>query len=292
MKRMALVVLSLLLALACLLPTLSLAEESEEYGEATFVEDGLPILDASDVSDDTSALSEPFIPDELDKVIIGSDDRVKVKKPSSYPYSAIANMRVKGRCGCKWTATGFMVSKNTLLTGAHCIVCDKHGKTASGITMYFGYKSSKSYLTKYNGPTSYWYGTDFSNADGSHSYSWEAEQQDYAYIVLEKDVGDKTGWFGMRAASDEELLYTTVELAGYRMDAMKTNTGYVDEILTSTVISITNDALPGNSGSPVFTSDYYALAIWVAYYDDLVENHARRITGGLIREMQNRGLFD
>jgi len=232
-------------------------------------------------------VSEPFIPENVEKAVFGADDRKSVN-PAQYPYSAIAYMCVEASCGCGWTGTGFMVSRYGLMTAAHCIVCTTHGKTANKITLYFGYRSSKDYSYHYNGATTYWYGTDFKNADGTYGYNGHTAW-DYAYVLLQSPMGDKTGWFGTQARSDSHIKQDVYEVAGYRDGVLKTSKGMLtphnDKELKYNI-----DTEPGYSGCPVFDATNYAVAINVAHTS--THNFARRIDIPLKVEMRKNGLFD
>lgn len=288
MKRSPAVLLLLLLTLLTL-PCLALAEAdasdvatpamdmSLEEAEAQGLLLELPVDDAA---------VTPFQPDTLEKTVIGADNRTSISSPGAYPYSAIAYMQVKARCGCEWTGSGFMVSRDCLMTGAHCVACTKHGDTACNITLYFGYKSGKNYLLKYDGATTYWYGTNFRDSQGKYNTDW-----DYAYVRLEKNVGDTTGWFGLTAMNDSSLSASTLEVAGYRHGKLKTSRGSITSIWDLSVYH-SADTEPGNSGCPIFTDDYYAVAINVAENNDRAFNVGRRITSDLISEMRSKNLFD
>ncbi len=283
-------ILSLVLFLLLVCP-LALAEGGE----------AVPGMDMSmeeyyadhDPAPETGEGMEPYTPEGMDKVIIGSDDRITIYDTSAYPYSAIGYMMVHATCGCDWQATCFMVSPTGAMTAAHCLVCPNHGGTADRMDIYFGYRNAKNYLYHYTNGTRYWYGTTFRNDDGTYSYNYKHEIWDYAYIKLQERVGDYTGWFGTRAAKDSDV-DSWFELAGYRREELKTNWG---RLMSTTANSdlrlrITADALPGNSGSPVFDDDYYALCIWTSYNETVEENYVRRITGGLLSEMRENGIYD
>ncbi|MGN0745620.1 MAG: trypsin-like serine peptidase [Aristaeellaceae bacterium] len=228
----------------------------------------------------------PFQPDTLDRLVVGADNRTAVSAPSTYPYSAIAYMKVQARCGCQWTGSGFMVSKDCLMTAAHCVACVEHGETANRITLYFGYRSDKNYLIKYDGATTYWYGTDFRSESGDYHTAW-----DYAYVQLEKNVGDTTGWFGLNALSDETLDNAAFEVAGYRNGSLKTSQGVLS-VYSDQIVHHSGDTEPGYSGCPVFNGDYYVVAINVAQNKTRQRNIARRITWDLVNEMRDKGMFD
>ena len=287
MKRTSAVLLLLLTLL--ILPCLALTEADAD-GVAT------PAMDMSleeaaaqgllpELPVDAAATS-PFQPDTLEKAVVGADNRTTISSPRTYPYSAIAYMQVKARCGCNWASTGFMVSKDCLMTGAHCVACTKHGDTACNITMYFGYKSNKNYLLKYDGATTYWYGTNFRDRQGTYNTHW-----DYAYVHLEKNVGDTTGWFGLTTMSDSSLRTSYLEVAGYRRGELKTSHGYVPGVW-DLILYHDADTEPGYSGCPIFNSDYYVVAINVAGPNRMGCNTGRRITSDLISEMRSNGMFN
>lgn len=288
MRRSPVLLLLLLLALLTL-PCLALAD-ADEGGAAT------PAMDMS--LEEAAALGlqpelpvdattvTPFRPGTLEKLVVGADNRTAVSSPSAYPYSAIAYMEVQARCGCDWTASGFMVSKNCLMTGAHCVACLDHGETANRITLYFGYKSGKNYLIKYDGATTYWYGTNFRSESGNYHTAW-----DYAYVQLEKNVGDTTGWFGLTALGDSVLENSTYEVAGYRNGSIQTSKG-VASVFTDLLIHHSGDTEPGYSGCPIFTDDYYVVAINIAHNETKEHNIGRRITPDLIGEMREKHMFD
>ena len=255
--------------------------EDDEGGEGT-----ISFVDAAQadsfVSGGAPASVEPFAPDDLEKIILGSDDRVKVKKPKEYPYSAIAYMVVKGSCKCNWTCTGFMVTKNTLLTAAHCMVCTKHGKWAKNITFYFGYKSKKNYRYRYKSRWQAWAGTTFPE----HRY---ASSDDWAVVKLDKNVGDKTGWFGMRFCTDSELLGNSFCIAGFSGEAkLRYVWGTVTDVWEKQ-IGYDIDTLPGDSGSPVFDDNYYAVGIETNSSD--TANFGQRLRDEIRQVMVKNGLL-
>lgn len=256
---------------------------------ATSMEEaGMQLEDAAEAA---GVSSEPFVPEDAeDKAIIGADNRTTISNPKVYPYRAIAYLVVKARCGCNWTATGFMVGPSAMMTAAHCLVCSDHGKPAESMTAYFGYTSSKNYYYKYDKQATFWYGTDFSNDDGTYGYNGHLDW-DYAYVKLSERVGDKVGWFGLYPKSDADLDSSSYELAGYRDGVLKTGWG-VTSVYNDYRISYTNDTLPGNSGCPVFTDDYYVVAINVAHKNDGSINWGRRITWSLINYMREDDVID
>jgi V8-like Glu-specific endopeptidase len=273
--------LSLLLAALLLMPVLSFAETREQggEGEVLFI-DELP-ADA-DISSEIPDTNEPFIPEGLDRTIIGADNRVTVTNPASYPFSAIGYMHVTAECGCRWSGTGFMVTKNTMMTAAHCLICTKHNQWADKITVYFGYKNSGNYLYCYNSAWTAYVGTRF--PDGY------TDVNDWGYVTFKNsNVGDRTGWLGMDFLTDDELnKLEFYYIAGYRDEKLKYDLGMISPY-DATRMMILGDTQPGNSGGPIFDSNNYAVGIIVSETVD--ENFGTRLTNSIYYKMHNEGII-
>ena len=247
--------LSCILLLALILSAFSAyAEEAGGKGEWVFAGNDTAsetvLAELEDVS--------PYIPEGMDKAIFGADNRITVNNPSTYPYSAIAYIKMKYKCGCNGTGTGFVAgTSSTVFTAAHCVVCTDHGEWADELTFYFGYKNDRNYLYKYN---SKWYAYA-GNTYPNKSYSIDG---DYAVIKLYSDVGEKTGWFGVRwNPSDSMVTSAYAYVAGYRDGILRYDQGFLSTG-GQNHIRYTLDTLPGTSGGPVFTGDYYAIGINIA----------------------------
>ena len=259
---------------------------SDEGGEGVvlFVE-GEPDTgtEPDDDSDNDAVIVEGFIPDGMEKVIIGKDNRTTVKNTKKYPFSAIANMIVTGECGETWTGTGFMVGRNCLLTAAPCMICPEHGKWAKKVTLYFGYQNKKNYLYKYTGGWKARAGTSFPN----RRYDFNAMQDDWCYLILDKKVGDKTGRFGLNCAS-KQISKRKSKAAGYRSNILKYGNGKA-KMYNKKLITYNNDTLPGNSGGPIYTSKNYVEAIIIAENKFTLTNWGRRITSDIWTRMYKDG---
>lgn len=273
-----------LAALIMLLPLIALAEGESPDIEVTVVID--PDEEAYIPTDDTEVeiISEPFIPENVEKTIIGVDDRRTITNTSAYPYCAIAYLDVEMACGCGGTGTGFMVAPDCLMTAAHMVACAEHLKPVAKITMYFGYVSNKNYYYKYEttNPT-FWYNSQFSTGNGLVRAEW-----DYGYVRVPSSVGTATGNFGMKTWKDSEVTSTRFELAGYKWGVLKSGYGYA-QLMNARRMSYTMDDEPGNSGSPVFDADYYVVGICSS--GNATTNYGCRITNDIRLEMREHGFF-
>lgn len=275
MKRLLAVILALLTALSAG----ALTEDDGGEGVIHFPDEA---QEDSFLSDTNLSSIEPFMPDTLEKTIIGEDNREIISKPKLYPFSAIAYIEMKYECGCTGGATAFMVTQNTAMTAAHCVYCYKHDKWARKITFYFGYKSRKNYLYRYKSKWTAWVGTKFPDQTYINTDDW-------ALVKLNKKVGEKTGWLGMRFCSDDELMGKTLCLAGFGgEDKLRSCWGKVTEVKEKTV-GYDMDMLPGNSGSPVFDEDDYVYAINTN--QNPAVNWGRRLTPEIRQTMEKNGML-
>lgn len=280
-RFLLLVMLAVLLAM----PVMALAGEAKPAVDVPFEQE-------------TSAASEaavegiaPYMPEgELDKAVIGTDDRTLIRNRRQYPYSAVAYMIVTNTCGCQSTGTGFMVNTNTMMTAAHCLVCTTHGGLAEEVILYFGYDSDKNYLCKYDDSMEYWCGTYFEEGDGTYAYTYDHARWDYAFVRLNQNIGEKTGWFGLYSKEDAALNAELYDVTGYRRGDLKTSYGPV-EVQNEEMIGFQIDTQPGNSGGPIYDSNNYAVAINVAESEPNQVNFGRRITDDILTKMRSLGLI-
>lgn len=285
--------ISLFLAAMMLLPLIpALAEEDDPEFIGDFPEESnveLILLEdeaLESVKQTEDFATEPFIPEGMEKAIFGGDNRFTITNTYEYPYSAIAYLELQFACGYTSTASGFMVGPSGMVTAGHCVICSEDGCGLKYMTAYFGYRNSKNYGYKYSDKFTYWYSNNYQYNGSSiaTSTNW-----DYAYIKLNKRVGDSTGWLGIAAWSDSKLDYIMVEVAGYRHGVLKTDWDFA-RLYNDYLLVYQNDTEPGNSGCPVIDADGYVVAINIAH--DNQYNYGRRITSTLLSNMDEIGLFD
>ncbi len=260
--------LSLFLAVALLLTTAAaFAEdtdaENDGKGTVTLLDD---IEAVPEDLDKALNSTEPFAPDDVDKAVIGADNRITVDNTMSWPFSAIALMEVHGECGCNWQGTGFLVGNTGLmLTAAHCLVCPNHSKWADTIYFYFGYKSSGNYLYRYTGRWDAYVGNIFAQK----KYSIE---KDFAVVKISSDVPAVCGSLGAFWADDDSTVSSYyVNVAGYRDGKLRYDSGFLN-VMDADHVNFLMDEVGGNSGGPIFTTDGYAVGIIIAETMDKNDN--------------------
>jgi len=185
----------------------------------------------------------PLSPDRLlsPNSVIGPDNRFQVTATTSYPFSATVLILRNGALHC----TGWMISKDTMLTAGHCVhTGGSGGSWYSGLTFRPGS----------NGGTAP-FGTLTSRGTWALNGWLNSGSSDYdaAIIKLSSPVGSSTGWFGMwwQTAS---LDSTFTRVSGYPGDKPSTQWMSYDSVRASQTYRIfyDNDTIGGESGSPVW----------------------------------------
>ena len=77
-------------------------------------------------------------------------------------------------------------------------------------------------------------------------------------------------------------------MAGYRDKKLKYDVGGL-RVMDSDRMWVDMDVLPGNSGSPIYDSDNYAVGIWTTYYDNA--NSGFRINSKVLDKLRAEGLL-
>lgn len=166
---------------------------------------------------------------------------MRVTPTTSYPSRAIGLINRNGSLHC----TGWLVSKDTILTAGHCVHTGGSGGTwYSGLTFRAG---SDGNTAPYGtcSPRGTWALNGWVNSRDT--------RYDAAIIKLNCSVGNTVGWFGMWWQSASLNGLTTI-VQGYPGDKPSTQWRSTDFVRATETEKIyyQNDTIGGQSGSPVY----------------------------------------
>lgn len=178
------------------------------------------------------------------------DGRYRVGNTTAYPNSAIVFIQRGGRHHC----TGWMVSKDTVVTAGHCLYSTRAQSWYGGLEFVPG--ANERYHP---------YGSARASASWTSSayYRNGDPRYDWGIVKLNRPLGEWTGWFGLRwQTASYNGSWTT--LRGYPGDKgvgeMWTMSGRVEDS-RSNQLCYSIDTMGGQSGSPVYLSGNYVIAI-------------------------------
>ena len=201
--------------------------------------------------------------------IIGTDDRVQINQTNVYPWSAIVSLYIESSAG-NGMGTGFFIGPKTIATCGHCVFIrprdtSKTPDWATRITVMPGRNDSAT------APDNLPFGSVVAPRSSLRSVrAWTERGEidyDYGAILLDTELGRRTGWFGFGAYTDAQLLAMVANLSGYPGDKGGGTQWFHGSNVTSVderEVFYTTDMMGGHSGSPVFTAvDWarYAFAI-------------------------------
>lgn len=184
--------------------------------------------------------------------VIDPDTRVAVSNTTIYPNRAIAQI-VFDTQGDTWNCTGFMVSKNLVLTAGHCV--NSEGNWHTDVSVYPGRnKGIKPY--------------DFCRAKKLISVkAWVDSNQsdsrlhDFGAILLDCEVGLKTGWLSLIELGEDRA----TNIYGYPCDLQPNGQQWFSEDKVRYEFDLKlfykNDTYGCMSGAPVMNTDSQVVAI-------------------------------
>jgi V8-like Glu-specific endopeptidase len=211
---------------------------------------------------------------------MGTDDRIRVHNTEKTPWRVHGHMEMRFPNGEWYIGSGTMVNYKHVLTAGHCLYDHEAGGWATAIKFtaaqnggYIPIKSaSATHLLTVKG----W-------KDGRDS------RFDMGMLILDRDLGEETGWYGISTDTDKFLKSFKINVTGYPGDKDKGSgtqmwtmprPGRIAEVYPEQ-FTYTLDTTPGQSGSGVYTqfsepAGYYCVGIHTQGKSDC--NTATRIT--------------
>lgn len=137
-----------------------------------------------------------------------SASRDRITNTTIPPYSAICRIKYK-KDGRSFIGSGTLVSSNVVLTAAHCVF-DEENNNAK----FADWEAQPGYNNHtYKGLSSGWSQVYYSNNWFSkHSY-----EDDWAVCVLNEDLGDDLGAFGLTYVPEDNSYLDNLEIRTYRI---------------------------------------------------------------------------
>ncbi len=183
--------------------------------------------------------------------VIGTDERRAVMPTTGFPARAIVQILFHTEFGAEHLCSGAMISPDTVLTAGHCI--------HSGTPLGRAYRNFRVIPGRNVGAA------PFGQCGATKAFviagwtgsltSEEARYFDLGGLKLDCDVGNVTGWFGVRMLGEDETGLATV-VQGYAADLAPPGRQWIshDELrlLWDLKGFYQNDTYGGTSGSPVF----------------------------------------
>lgn len=263
------------------LPTALKADDSlittntnESYYVPEAAIQSLPAQVGTGITDASQHISLPFgEPLEMTPTaesILASDDRIKVKNTTVFPYSATVFVQSTFPNGDVYVGSGSLVSSDGVLTAGHMIYNKARGGWATKVVIYPGLNGT---VAPFGSATAI---KLFSVDDWTNN---QDTQHDIGMMRLDKPIGYQTGWFGMTTTASQNETVQTSGFPGDKYGAMYKASGIVDT-LTETALHYTFDTSAGQSGSPVYTTGNSLVAAHT--YGGNTDNFGTRINSTVL----------
>jgi glutamyl endopeptidase len=172
--------------------------------------------------------------------VIGGDGRVQELYPNDRPWSAIAHLSTdKGDC------TGFMMSRDVLVTAGHCVYRDDWVRSYRVVPAKQG--SYEPYGSCGGGVADVWVTSDY--------WHTRSPEFDYGLIKLTCDIGNTVGWFPSWDNTGENLVDQFFYVEGYPGDKPYGTMwwhGDVSKSQNASRLWYQIDTKPGQSGAPIY----------------------------------------
>lgn len=197
---------------------------------------------------------------------IEEDTRIQITDTEEAPFRWIGRIQFSSPEGKKYTCTGSLIGKDTVITAGHCLA-----RNASNISFTPGLNHNESPFP-ITLATQVWYDKNFNQ---------KLPGQDWGIIKLDTPIGNEIGWFGMKTPTNTELEQhnAAATIIGYPgdkpADSMWRGRDKITNVTEQEVFYKT-DTFTGQSGAPVLDDSDTIFAIHTDGLGD--KNWGTRIT--------------
>ena len=149
------------------------------------------------------------IPPSRNKAKVGPDNRVRITNTTAWPHRALGALIVTYQDGKQFVGTGTLVNKHHVLTAGHLVYLKARGGWVTSVQFNAAQDEA-------NVP----YGSAFATRLITFK-GWKEEglfEYDTGMLILDRDVGNQTGWMGLITTEDEDLSGHQVTVEGYPSD--------------------------------------------------------------------------
>jgi V8-like Glu-specific endopeptidase/tetratricopeptide (TPR) repeat protein len=198
----------------------------------------------------------------------GKDGRIHIEQTSDWPYKVHGHLIMTFPNGNQYVGSGTMVGPYHVLTAGHNLYSHSKGE---------GWATKVTFIPAQNGNIAPWGESEgiallsirgwVNNTDPRLSMPY-----DMGMVILDRNLGETTGWVGLLSGSDTLLDSLTVNVTGYPGDKGAPNQwsnqmwtmGHNVKSLDEEKIYYDIDTFQGQSGSGLWTNyegSYYAIGI-------------------------------
>ena len=144
-----------------------------------------------------------------DKERAWPDNRSRILTTSTYPFCTHAHLIITFPDGAQFIGSATMIGRHHAITCGHCVYSKANGGWARSIQFNAGQNDGTlpfgtAWVTRFFSFTGW---TNDGNRD------W-----DCALLILNQDLGDRTGWLGLTNKNDSTLKSSNVNVTGYPGD--------------------------------------------------------------------------